>query len=246
MTDLAKLPGFGPRPAEGRLVEGVLGSARMSYQINSARRYDFSISPEQGGRVALGCERFDRSLGSDLEFTKYTADWHQYINFPWPHQVLMTRAFVGASTGERLAQGAFQMGGEPIGSVTPENPGDSTLGLDDLSTVLRGYPENAFRGSKAGLLSLEYRFPISNLEKGFSSKPLFLRRFHGAVFAETGNVWDDTFHHRDVKSAAGAEARLDVDIGYAVPATLRIGIAQGFDEKGETRPYFGLWLPLEL
>jgi len=245
-TDLAKLPGFGPRPAEGDLLEGVLGSARFGYQINTARRYDFSISPEQGSRVALGCERFDRFLGSDLEFTKCTADWHQYINFPWPHQVLQARAFVGASKGERLAQGAFQMGGEPLGAVTPENPGDAILGLDDLSTVLRGYPENAFRGSKAGLLSLEYRFPISNLEKGFSTKPLFLRRLHGAVFAETGNVWDNTFHRGDLKSAAGAEARLDVDLGYSVPATFRIGIARGFDEKGETRPYIGIWLPLEL
>jgi outer membrane protein assembly factor BamA len=160
--------------------------------------------------------------------------------------VLMARAFVGTSTGDRLPQGVFQMGGDLIGAVAPEDPGDATLGLDDLSLVLRGYPENAFRGSKAGLVTLEYRFPITNLEKGFSSKPLFLRRFHGAVFAEAGNVWDNTFHQRDVKSSAGAEARLDIDIGYGIPATLRAGIAQGFNKRGETRPYFGLWLPLNL
>jgi hypothetical protein len=224
-------PSFSPQPAQG-----VLASGRLSYIYNSARRYDFSISPEQGRTIQLGYERFDKSLGSDFEFNKYTADWHEYINFPWKHQVLLVRVFAGSSTGETIPQGAFQLGGD--------NPGDITLSIDDTAVFLRGYPVNSFRGQTAGLVSLEYRFPLANIERGSGTTPFFFRRLHGAVFAEAGNAWDGPFHGSDLKRSIGAEARLDLYLSYFLPITLRLGIAKGLDEKGETQIIFGLWVPV--
>lgn len=234
LTALPPWPGYsGPIPAEG-----TLASARLSYLFNDSHRYPLSISPEAGRTIEVGAERFDRSLGSDFNFTKYTADWHEYIDFPWKHHVLQVRAFAGTSTGEAPPQGAFQLGGD--------NPGDITLTVDDQTVYLRGYPANAFRGRKAGLISFEYRFPVENIEEGWDSKPVFFRRLHGAVFYEAGNAWNGTFHSSELKRSVGAEARFDLYLAYYLPVTFRLGIAKGLDEKGETLTYIGLWVPVTI
>ncbi len=218
--------------------EGVLASGRASYLFNNARQYGFSISPEQGRTIELGYERMDASLGGDYELDKYTADWHEYINFPWTHHVLLARAFAGASTGEVIPQRAFQLGGD--------NPGDATISIGEQSVYLRGYPGNAFRGRKIALGSLEYRFPVKNLEIGPNTKPVFLRRIHGAVFFEAGNAWDRTFYGSELKRSAGIEARLDTYFSYFLPITFRLVAVRGFDEDGEGLVYFDLWMPLSL
>jgi sugar lactone lactonase YvrE len=234
LTDLPPWSGYsGPLPAQGDLVSG-----RLRYLYNSSRRYAFSISPEQGRTFEAGAERFDRSLGSDFEFTKYSADWHEYLNLPWKHHVLLVRAFGGTSTGTAPAQGAYQLGGD--------NPGDITLSLDDQTVTLRGYPTNMLRGQKAALGSLEYRFPISLLERGWDTQPFYYRKLHGAVFFEAGNAWDGTFHESDVRRSIGAEARLDMTLAYYLPLTIRFVFAKGLDREGEAQAYIGLWVPLAL
>jgi outer membrane protein assembly factor BamA len=207
----------------------------VSYKFNNAKQYGFSISPEGGRTIEFGYEQLDKSLGSGFEVKKYTADWHEYINFPWPHHVLLARGFAGTSTGDVVPQRAFQLGGD--------NPGDITIPVDQEAVYLRGYPANEFRGQKAALASLEYRFPIANIEAGIGDAPIFLRRIHGAVFAESGNAWDEGFHIREFKSAVGAEGRLDLYFAYFVPFTLRVGLAKGLDEKRETMVIFSLWAP---
>jgi outer membrane protein assembly factor BamA len=232
LTDLPPWPGYsGPLPAQGDLVSG-----RLSYLYNSSRRYAFSISPEQGRTFAVGAERFDRSLGSDFEYTKYTADWHEYLNLPWKHHVLQMRAFGGTSTGQAPAQGAYQLGGD--------NPGAITLTLNDQTVTLRGYPINVLRGQKAALGSLEYRFPVTNLEQGWDTKPFYYRRVHGALFVEAGSAWDGSLNHDDLRRSAGAELRFDMTFAYYLPITLRLVLAHGFDDDGETQIYFGIWIPL--
>ncbi len=231
LTQFPPWPGYsGPVPAQGALVSG-----RADYVFNNAKRYGFSISPEDGRTIDVGFKQYDKSLGSDFNIAKYSADWHEYIGFPWKHHVLQARAFAGTSRGDVIPQGAFQVGGD--------NPGDTTLRVDDESIYLRGYRINAFRGRKAGLASLEYRFPIKDVELGWSSTPVFLRRVHGAVFAEAGNAWDNAFRSREFKRSAGAEVRLDTNLAYYLPITFRIVFAYGFDVKGESQFYVSLWMP---
>jgi outer membrane protein assembly factor BamA len=150
--------------------------------------------------------------------------------------VLLARGFAGTSSGEVIPQGAFQLGGD--------NPGDITINIENEAVFLRGYPANEFRGRKAALASLEYRFPVTDIESGAGGNaPLFFRRIHGAVFAEAGNAWEDAFRSRDFKKSVGAEARIDVFFAYYVPLTFRIGLAKGLDEKKETFLIFNLWAP---
>jgi len=221
----------GPGPAEGDLI-----SVRAQYVFNDAHQYGFSISPEGGRTVEMGYERLDHALGSDFNMNKYTADWHEYIDLPWKHHVLLARAFYGTSSGAVIPQRAFQLGGD--------NPGDSTIPVDTESIYLRGYPINAFLGRKAVLASLEYRFPITYIENGWSNMPIFLRHLHGAVFAEEGDAWDDEFHDSDLKRSIGAEIRLDTDLVYSLlPVTFRLVCARGLDQKGESQIYLALWMP---
>ncbi len=230
ISALTRLVPGGVAPAEGLLV-----SARTSYLFNNAKQYGNSISPEGGRTFELGYEQLDKSLGSDFKINKYTADWHEYLDLPRQHHVLLMRGFAGTSSGDVVPQRAFQLGGD--------NPGDITIPIDEQTVYLRGYPVNVFRGQKAALASLEYRFPIAGIEEGFTNKPFFFRRVHGAVFAEAGNAWDDGFHLKESKRAVGAEARLDMYFSYYLPITWRLVIAKGLDEKGETFIYLGLWMP---
>ena len=234
LSELPPWPGYaGPLPAEGSLA-----SARFVYDYSSARRYALSISPEDGRTAKLGAERFSPSLGSDHEFTKYSADWSEYLGLPWAHEVLVLRAFGGTSTGSPPPQGAYQLGGDDLGDIL--------LSLEDRTVSLRGYPMNSLRGGKAVFGGLEYRFPLTNLERGYDTAPFFYRRFHGALFFEAGSAWDGAYRSSYLRRAAGAEARLDMTVAYHLPITLRFVVAKGLDEGGEFQGYLGLWVPLGL
>jgi hypothetical protein len=136
----------------------------------------------------------------------------------------------------RFPQGAFQLGGDM--------PGDVTLSIDDRDVYLRGYAFGEFRGRRAGLVSLEYRLPLANIERGTGQGPFFFRRLHGAVFAEAGNAWNEgALHASDAKRAVGAELRLDLDFSYRLPLTLRLGIAKGLDEQGLKQLTLNAWVP---
>jgi len=230
LTPMPPWAGYdGAIPAQGKLVSG-----RASYRYNNAEKYGYSISPEIGRSIELGYEQIDKKLGSDFDLKKYTVDWHEYIDFPFDHHVLLARAYAGRSTGDVIPQGAFQLGGD--------NPGDFTLGVQDNNVYLRGYPVNQYRGQKVALLSTEYRFPVRNLELESGNAPFFFKRLHGAVFAEAGNTWDNSFSSKDVKRSVGLEARLDMSLAYALPITVRAGLVQALDDKKELSGIFSIWL----
>jgi Tol biopolymer transport system component len=222
--------GFAP-PAEGQLA-----SLRFAYTFANSVRPTKAISPEEGRALTLATEFSAAALGSDFSRRKYTLDWHEYTVLPWgTHQVLATRFFGGLAQGDLLAQRAFRVGGD--------SSGDLLQGLDHENLALRGYRRNAFRGQRVILASTEYRFPALNLEQGIGNGPLYFRRLHGALFAEAADVYDrGGVTINDFRTAAGAELRCDLDLGYRLPVTLRLVFAKGFDQGGEDQGYFTLWL----
>ncbi len=230
LSDLPPWEGYaGALPAEG-----TLASARLSLAFADARQYGMSVSPE-GGRAVTGTyERFDESWGSDFRIDRYTLDWREYLDLPWRHHVLAVHLHGGASRGDRLPQRPFSLGGDE----------EADLASGDEAVFLRGYPAKAFRGEKICLGSLEYRFPLKNIERGWKLWPVFFRRAHGAVFFEAGNAWDGRFESSELKKSAGLEARLDMTLGYWLPLTARIVLARGFDEEGIGSLYLSLQLPL--
>ncbi len=230
LTDEDELARYRRAPAEG-----TLASLYLVGSFNSARRYPYSISPEDGRTIQLSYERVDELLGGDFTLDRYTADWQEYLGLPWPHHILKVRGYLGVSDGDRLLQGAFQIGGDSPGDISPY--------YDQEAVTLRGYPMNSFRGRKASLLSLEYRFPILDIQRGAGTTPFFLRRLHGAVFAEGGEAWNETFRLSETRTGIGAEARLDMTFAYWFPLTLRFVLARGLNDGGEGELYLGLWVP---
>ncbi len=216
--------------------QGIQASGRLSYLFNNAKTYGYSISPEDGRNIEFGYEQLDKKLGSDFNLKKYSVDWHEYIDFPFKHHVLLLRGYAGKSTGDVLAQRAFQLGGDM--------PGDMTINVEDNNVYLRGYPANEYRSQKVGLASAEYRFPIKNIEWGGGNTPFFFKRVHGAVFAEAGNAWDDVFDQKDLKKSVGVEARLDMTLAYFLPVTVRLGLAKALDDKRDTMMIVSIWAEL--
>ena len=216
--------------------QGVLASGRVSYLFNNAKTYGYSISPEDGRNIEFGYQQLDKKIGSDFDLKKYSIDWHEYVDFPFDHHVLLLRGYAGKSSGDVVVQRAFQLGGD--------NPGDMTINVNDNNVYLRGYPANQYRGQKVGLASAEYRFPIYNIEWGGGNTPFFFKRVHGAVFAEAGNAWDDVFDRRDLKRSVGAEASLDMTLAYFLPITVRMGLFKALDDRRDKMLVISIWAEL--
>lgn len=218
-------------PEEGKLV-----GVRLAYQFNNSVRPGKAISAEDGRSLGLASDHNRRSFGGDFDLSRYTLDWHEFINLPWSdHHILATRLFGGIAQGDLLERRAFQLGGDSLGDLLQE--------LDDQNLALRGYPRNLLRGQRAVLASAEYRFPLRNLETGSGNGPIFFRRLHGALFGEGGEAFDHGgVKAQELRTAAGAEVRCDLQLGYVLPATLRLVVAKGFDEGGEKQLYLSVWM----
>jgi hypothetical protein len=226
---LTAAPAGEPQPDAGRL-----SGIRLSYRFDNTVRPPRAISPEDGRRTEIAVQRDTSLLGSDFALTRFTLDWHEFVDIPrLRHHNLAVRLFGGTATGDVLDQRAFRIGGDPAA--------DLLQGIDSEFLPLRGYPSNSFRGQKAVLGSAEYRFPLMNIENGVGNGPIYLRRLHGAAFYEGASAFDESFQLSEMRTAAGLEARLDADLGYVVPVTLRLVVARGFDEEGEDQAYFSLW-----
>ena len=175
-------------------------------------------------------------MGSEYTFTQASVDWNEYVALPAPRHVLATRLFVGGMTGGPPQQGVFGLGGNP--------PGGIEYALDDTLLLLRGYPPDTFRGERAVLASLEYRFPLVEVGRGGVSAPFFLRRLHGALFVDAGEAWTDgAFRAGDLQAGIGTEIRFDLFFSYSLPLTVRLGLAVGLGEKGGVYPTIGIQMP---
>jgi outer membrane protein assembly factor BamA len=105
-----------------------------------------------------------------------------------------------------------------------------TLGAYQGPFVLRGYPAFSVAGNQYHLLNAEYRFPIVDVDRGYSTLPVFLGRISGNFFADYGGAfdrldqqhWTDQFH-----LGVGAELWAELTVGYFLAAQLRFGYARG-------------------
>jgi len=230
-----------------------ISSLRLGYSYSDAEKYGFSISPEQGNSFSLSFEHADKALGGDYTFDKLIFDGRKFIPLPPLHQVLALRLVAGTSSSSILESGLdggkFKLGG---------NYSADNLSNTDVSTFsLRGYKPATLEGNNLLLTSLEYRFPLANIEHGLKLGPfsIFLERLSGAFFFDIGNAWESSstsFSNsnsvninitnkeneinsiwQSFKSSIGAELKADFNYKYDSPFTLRLGAAKALsDPKG--------------
>jgi len=189
--------------------EGDLAGFRLMLSFDSTKSYGFSSSREDGRRLFLRYERLGDRLGSDFNQDRYTAAWQEYLGLPWRHHLMASRIRGGYSRGDPLVQRAFELGRARLS--------EELINPEQTELALRGYPSRLLRGRKFTLATLEYRFPIHNIERGIRTWPFFFRRLHGALFYDIGNAWDDHTSLSEFRSSTGLELKMDRVLGHWVP-----------------------------
>jgi hypothetical protein len=112
--------------------------------------------------------------------------------------------------------------------------------LNQREFPLRGYRsgEAVLSGHRASLATLEWRIPISDVDRHFMVPPVGVNRISMSVFTEAGAAWDNAPRHW--YKSGGMELLYEARAGYLLGAQLRIGVAKGFEAPGGTEGYVRL------
>ena len=222
------------------IFSGTLQGIRAGAQFNNAQQYAWSISPENGLNVRVDYEHLSRSLGSDASLQQLRGDLRAYRTIPYRRSplgrhVVAARIAGAQNSGDYVFQRELLVGGSDAVAFPS---------LDSRLLPVRGFPQGTLRGQRAAIASLEYRFPIWEIERGPSTWPIFFQRVVGAAFVDAGRTWRPTFFSpdRDTIAAAGVEAGLDLFLGFALPLRYKAGAAYRLTEpeKGNIEFFLGL------
>ena len=166
------------------------------------------------------------------------------------HVVLATRLSGALAHGSLGGSPPFSLGGIPPTTCWRSPP----LQAFSPSDQLRGYPTGLFEGNGTASASVELRFPLFTPELGYSTAPLFLRRVHGALFADLGEAFVQgtergyagaDFHWKRLRVGAGAELRLETAFAYWLLADVRLGVARGLGKPlahlGPLQDPYAIW-----
>jgi outer membrane protein assembly factor BamA len=202
---------------------------RLGAFFNNAHEYLFSISPERGVTASIDYENLSRTLGSDRSLQEIRGDVRGYLTIPCArsplgHHVLAVRAAGGRNFGDFVLQRHLKVGGDSTGELSS---------LDLTEFPVRGFETKTLRGRSAAIGSVEYRFPLYEIERGPTTWPLFFNRIHGDVFSDAGRAGGQTI------ASAGAEAAADFIIANGIAIRYRVGVAWRLTKpgKGDVQPY---------
>jgi hypothetical protein len=186
--------------------------------IQAARMFGYSISPEEGGRLAATLE-LSRSAFRDRASSQAAAiDGRQYFRV-WPrHAVVAVRGAAAASWGDEPLRRVFSAAGSD-----PQS-GGFRFGSDAVG-LIRGVPEDELLGFRAAVMNVDYRFPLARPERGLGTVPVLLRSVHGAFFVDAGHAWSERFRSEDVQYSVGGELSFDAVLAYFAPLTFSAGAA---------------------
>lgn len=225
----------GPRPAYGPT-----GLARLRYAYSDARQHTYDITPSEGRRLSVQGAVRHPSRGEAITTGSASFTFDRFFENPWvEHHVLVLGLQGGLTFGPEGRRGGYYLGGFPRTNLLESFIHGEMLG----GRALRGYPEAAFYGERFYLVNLEYRFPIARVNRGLSTLPVAVQRFYGSVFANAGEAFFGAPSLGGIRAGAGAELFTDLLLGYALPFTVRIGAAYGFQEGGGFSGYANLGVP---
>ena len=216
----------GRRVNSYEVFEGRQDNIFGGFIYSGALRYPLSISQEDGREISL----LFRNYINGPEHREYLLDYKEYIGRSTNHSIYMNLS-MAFSDGDQTAQQSFQIGGAPY--VQNRYP-------------IRGFPSNFDKGRHAVTYTLEYRFPLWYIFRGWNTKPVFIDRLHAAFFADVGNAWGTgkDFDVSDFSAGIGGELKMDIVLGYKTSITPAIGLAQGITDGGETQVYFIVYMDL--
>jgi hypothetical protein len=166
-----------------------------------------------------------------LDYRLLTFKGQKYFSRWLPaHNVIMARA-----------QGQWMDGPATLPDYATTSSIQLYANLPSPFYIMRGYPTGTFLGRSLANYDLEYRFPITEINRGAGTTPLFLRQLHGAVvndgisvdgyafnsktqaFEKVSNKWK-TFWD------TGVELKADITLGYQLPLTVYGGVYWPWDQ----------------
>ncbi|MEO7109242.1 MAG: hypothetical protein ABI183_02290, partial [Polyangiaceae bacterium] len=92
------------------------------------------------------------------------------------------------------------------------------------------------------LLNAEYHFPILNIDRGYSTLPVFISRISGNLFTDYGSAFNDVTT-AEFKTGVGGELWFDANLAYVLSFTFRLGYAKGLAFGGLDKFYFVAAVP---
>ncbi len=193
--------------------------------FSTARGYPRSVSAERGWITTLKLSH--ERLADDLDRWRVSAEavirgYTSFSLFGYANHVLAARAAFGASDGRQRPAELFDLGG------TPGQALDFGLGLElggGETYHVRGFDAGSRFGDRIAAASLEYRFPLLLIGRGYKLWPILLDRLSGSLFLDAGSAWFDS-SEIEVLGSMGSEVSIDVNVGYAIRYRFRTGVAR--------------------
>lgn len=244
---VASLGPFDPYAAIGKEpFRGVMSTIHLGYSLSTAESSFDTAGTPRGLNLNLGLDVADEALGSEQSLYAGSFRARLYVPMPWPGRHTLALSSAGAMSGGTYSRrGIYHVGGYNVEEVALLDL--LTTPLSDGGFTMRGYPPNAYSGSKYLLENVEYRFPIATVDAGPSTIPVYLRRLDGNLFLDFGGAFNaldfeqiklltegSLIHSPQLHTAVGAELWAGLSLAYAVNLHLRLGYAYGF--SGEALP----------
>jgi Tol biopolymer transport system component len=222
------------------LSAGRFARVEVGYRYRFTRRFPYSVSDEHGSSLGVAARMYSSVLGGQFNEFLMMLDGRAYVNNPLFNNHVLAMRFASALALGPEYKERFVLGGSQGNSIVSVQA--------DRQYPLRGFPLDLKRyPAGAGLFAgyLEYRFPLAQIQKGLWTLPVFLQRFHAAVFLEGGNtfgtgqaeplkrMFKDAWHRvRTLRASYGAELRADILLSWAAPLTLRLGLGLPLLDEG--------------
>jgi hypothetical protein len=211
---------------------GPYADLRFSWAFSNAHHWQYSISNQEGRAVNVSLRLADPTLGSKFRQTAVSWSWTEYLTPPWAR--LHAFAFI--------TEGGFGFGDKPqffsLGGFASQDVLRGVLLKQQQFAFLRGYPINFVQGDSALVASLEYRFPMLWIDRGYQTFPVYLQRIWGTAFFDAGSAFRGQFHAGEIKTDAGLEAHLGFRLFYYLDTQIQLGYARGFQSGGGNQLYF--------
>lgn len=210
----------------------------IHWDYSNVRAWALSISPQKGRRIALDFSVSDPSIGSKFRTVQLSWNWAEYLTPPWSNLHALALLYSGGvGIGDKRA--LFGIGG----FVQQDIFRALFYQRRQCCLFLRGYPSSVMVGDQYHVASVEYRAPLLLLERGYATFPIYLRRIHGAVFADAGKAFFGDLKWGGFRYGVGAELRLDLKLAYYVETIIQLGVAHGLSEGGVTDYYWVSAIP---
>jgi hypothetical protein len=199
--------------------------------------YRDSVSAERGVTSFLRLRLGDKRWLSDVNVAEVYVDVDAFTPVPGLGNHVVAASLSGGASFDDRPGSLFVVGGAAGRDLLQDLIGGNRSGPG----VLRGFPAAHLVGDALAAGTVEYRFPLVEIERGLETLPLFVERLHGCAFVDTAAAFDEqTLTGTTFATGVGAELRLELLLGYYGSFLLRAGVARGVTRGGVDQGYLVL------